>query len=148
MAKPSSLSFTLVFDSGCGPCTRFRNAVKFLDTRRRMEYLGLDEADREGILDAVDPGRRHRSFHLVSPGGRVWSGSDALPQLAALLPGGFLPSRALAACPPVHRSAAFVYGVFSSLHDSASCAQAPEGAVRPGRSERVRPSSSPIGFLS
>ncbi|MDG6909429.1 MAG: DUF393 domain-containing protein [Nitrososphaerota archaeon] len=120
----------LVYDAACGPCTRFKDGVKFLDARRRMDYLGLAEADMTGRLEPVDPVRRYRSFHLVSPEGRVWSGADALPQLAALLPGGFPLSRALAMCPPARSLAAFVYGVFSRLHDSGSCTLGSGGALK------------------
>ena len=127
----------LAYDSGCGPCTRFRNVVEFLDAKHRMRYVGLAEADRGGVLDAVDPGRRHRSFHLISPAGKVWSGPSAFPELASLLPGGLLLSRALATCPPLFSFAALVYGAFSRLHDSGSCGYAPGGATPSGRTSGV-----------
>ena len=122
--------YSLAYDSDCGPCTRFRNAVAFLDAHRRMEYIGLDAADREGKLDPVDPERRRASFLLVTPDGRVWSGARALPRLAALLPGGALLSAALD-CPPVFSAAAFAYSAFSRLHGAGACSYSPVGSGRP-----------------
>ena len=122
------VKLTLVYDADCGPCTKFRGAVGFLDPGRRMGYAGLAEAEREGLLDAVPRGRRRSSFHLVGPPGEVLSGADALPALLAQLPGGPLSSAALARCPPAFASAAFVYGVFSRLHGTGRCGKAPRGA--------------------
>ena len=113
---------TLVYDSDCGPCTRFRDVVGFLDAQNVMGYLGLDEAERAGILDRIPPSRRHRSFHLVTDGGDAWSGAEALAPLAALLPGGAPLSFILSRSPRASSCAAFVYGVFSRLHDAGSCA--------------------------
>ena len=114
------MGFTLVYDTWCGPCTRFRNVVGFLDAKKNLRYVGLKEADLSGILDRVPWARRHRSFHLVSPSGNVLSGADALPELLSLLPAGKVPSMALES-PMVLGLAAFAYSVLSRLHDSGSC---------------------------
>ena len=128
---PLGMRYVLVYDADCGPCTRFRKAVEFLDTKGRMGYMGLAEADRAGVLDSVSPGRRRRSFHLASPSGTVWSAADALAPLCALLPGGRPLSAALAMCPPVSSMASFVYGAFSRLHDAGSCGYRPGGPREP-----------------
>ena len=138
------MRYLLVYDDGCGPCTRFRDAVDLLDAARRLDYAGLEEADRSGRLDPVPPSRRHRSFHLVSPRGQVWSGASALPPLAALLPGGRATSSALRV-PPVFSAAAFVYATFSRLHDSGSCAYAQGCAARePAVSTSISTSTGPL----
>ena len=124
--------YALVYDTGCGPCTTFKDAVALLDAGRRMRYVGLRDADRLGFLDPVDPARRHRSFHLVSPEGEVWSGADALPRLLALLPGGRPVSWAISNSPPLSSATRFVYAVFSRLHDSGACGY-PGVAFRQGR---------------
>ena len=115
---------TLAYGSDCGPCTRFRNAVEFLDARKAIRYVGLDEAEREGILDRMPLERRRRSFHLVSGDGRWYSGSEALAPLLALLPGGSTFAFVMSRSSPISRCAAFLYGVFSRLHDAGSCASA------------------------
>ncbi|MDG7007177.1 MAG: DUF393 domain-containing protein [Nitrososphaerota archaeon] len=114
------MKYLLVYDDRCGPCTRFRNVVELLDARRRLDYAGLDEAERSGSLGPVPAPRRSRSFHLVSPDGRVWSGESAFPHLAALVSGGRVLSEAMKV-PPVFAATSFVYSVFSRLHDSGYC---------------------------
>ena len=115
------MRYILVYDSDCGPCSRFRDAVGFLDPRHRMGYLGLDEAEGLGLLSTVPPARRRRSFHLVSDEGGVASGSAALARLASQLPGGSLTSLAVGANPALSRAAGFVYAALSRLHDAGSC---------------------------
>ena len=112
---------TLVYDADCGPCTRFKRIIGFLDARRTLRFASLVDADNRGLLDTVPAARRHRSFHLVSPQGKVDSGANALPGLVALLPAGRLTSEAIDSSPLIFRSVAFVYSVFSRLHDSGSC---------------------------
>ena len=118
--------YSLVYDSDCGPCTRFRNAVGFLDAKGRMEYMGLEEAEGAGKLDPVEKERRWASFHLVSPEGDVWSGASALPRVAALLPCGG-PVSAFLGSRPVFPVASFVYSALSRLHDAGSCSFRPAG---------------------
>jgi predicted DCC family thiol-disulfide oxidoreductase YuxK len=119
------MGYVLAYDSDCGPCTRFKRGVEFLDARRRISYLGLEEADRSGFLASIPPARRHRSFHLISTGGSVWSGAEALPPLASILPGGAGLSFVLERNPLAFDCASFVYGVFSRLHESGSCNSPP-----------------------
>jgi hypothetical protein len=90
-----------------------------------MDYIGLDEADRSGLLEQVPLARRHRSFHLVAPSGRIWSGAEALPKLIGILPGGKVPSVAISKVPPLTSATGFVYGVFSRRHDSGACGYNP-----------------------
>ncbi|MDE1858807.1 MAG: DUF393 domain-containing protein [Thaumarchaeota archaeon] len=116
--------FVLAYDSDCGPCTRFRRAVEFLDSRKALTYLGLDQAEAAGLLNHIPQNRRHRSFHLVASDGRVWSGAEALAPLASQLPGGRPFSFIVGTDPLAYRCAAFVYSTFSRLHDGGSCAYA------------------------
>ncbi|MDE1854160.1 MAG: DUF393 domain-containing protein [Thaumarchaeota archaeon] len=135
--------YTLVYDADCGPCTRFRKAVGFLDARDRIRFVGLNEADSSGLLEGLHPALRHRSFHLIGPSGKIWSGAEALPPLAALLPGGSPFAIVLGSSPIAFKSAAFVYSVFSRLHDTGSCSYAPGGSG--GKGDRI--SGGPHRFL-
>lgn len=117
------MSSSVVYDSGCGPCTAFRRAVGFLDPEKSIRFLGISDAERSGLLSSVPHELRWRSFHVVSPTGEVRSGADALSAVAGLLPGGGLASRALASVPPVSRSVAFAYLALSRLHGRGSCRQ-------------------------
>ena len=111
----------LVYDQDCGSCSRFKRIVNFLDRNRALDYLSLGEADEQGLLDPVPKSNRHRSFHLVYPGGRVISGSAAVPELISLLPSGRVASFLIVSAPGGKRIVNLVYSTFSRLHDSGSC---------------------------
>jgi predicted DCC family thiol-disulfide oxidoreductase YuxK len=115
------MGYTIVYDSGCGPCTTFRNVVGFLDASYRMEYVGLVEAEEGRKLSSIPPDLRHRSFHLIADDGSVLSGAQALPALFSQLPCGGLVSAAMKSSPLVSRSAGFVYSTLARLHDRGSC---------------------------
>jgi predicted DCC family thiol-disulfide oxidoreductase YuxK len=129
----------LVYDKDCGNCTRFKRIVNTLDAHRRLDYLSLTEADENGLLDPVPRARRHRSFHLIYPEGRVISGSAAVPELISLLPSGrsasFLMRRALGGKKVVN----LIYSTFSRLHDSGSCSYPDASGFRQDEGGRILP---------
>lgn len=118
------MKFLPVYDSDCGPCGRFKEIISFLDTRGRMDFMGLLEADREDLLDGVPVPRRHRSFHLLPPGGAAESGPSALPDLIALLPAGRILSKMIKLSTSLSSATNFVYSVFARRHDSGACTHA------------------------
>ena len=111
----------LVYDKDCGSCSLFKRIVNSLDGNRTLDYLSLGEADEQGLLNPVPKSRRHRSFHLVYPGGRVTSGSAAVPELISLLPFGRVASFLIVSAPGGKRIVNLIYSTFSRLHDSGSC---------------------------
>ena len=111
----------LVYDKDCGNCTRFKRIVNRLDAHKRLDYLSLVEADEHGLLDPVPRSMRHRSFHLIYPGGRVISGSAAVPELISLLPSGRAASLFIRKAPGGREIVNLIYSMFSRLHDSGSC---------------------------
>lgn len=115
----------LAYDAECGPCSRFKALVRFLDARGRLEFASLREADEAGELSGVEPSLRYRSFHLVSSGREARSGAEALmPLLRVLLPRGERLTRALEAAPGFSRAVTFGYATLSRLHDTGSCGAA------------------------
>jgi predicted DCC family thiol-disulfide oxidoreductase YuxK len=127
------MSYVLLYDADCGPCTRFRKAIEFFDSHRHIRYLSLIEGDERGFLAEVPINLRHRSFHLISPDGAVLSGADALPTLIGLLPTGRLASRFIVRAPGGLTTMAFVYSVFSRLHGTGSCSYSPSNRTGPSR---------------
>jgi predicted DCC family thiol-disulfide oxidoreductase YuxK len=132
----STQDFLLAYDASCGPCSRFKAIVEFLDAKRRIGFVSLDMADRSGVIEGISPSLRYRSFHLVrspvSPvkGEGIRSGSDALlPLLRLLIPGGTIASRIVEATPGANGAISFAYSVFSRVHDAGSC----EPKARPDR---------------
>ena len=136
--KRTSMSqYILAYDADCGPCTRFKESVDFLDTHRRLRFVSLEEADSGGILDRVPQEVRHRSFHLVAPDGAVLSGAYAIPTLVSLLPTGGFASRLMASAPGGLRTVMFVYQTFSRLHDAGSCNYEPGTGPSSGELKRL-----------
>jgi predicted DCC family thiol-disulfide oxidoreductase YuxK len=113
--------FILVYDANCGPCTRFKQVVQFLDAHRSLRFESLTQADDEYLLDGVPGHERHGSFHLVSPRGEVLSGAQAIPTLIAQLPLGRQVSILMTGVPGGVRALSFAYRVFSRLHGAGSC---------------------------
>ncbi len=109
----------LVYDKDCGNCSRLKRIVNSLDAHRRLDCLSLVEADESGLLDSVPRSRRHRSFHLIYPGGRVISGSAAVAELVSL-------------------------PMFSRLHDSGSCSYPDASGFQEHDSGRIPPKRSAL----
>ena len=88
MQTGSSSKYILAYDADCGPCTRFRQIVEILDKYERIDFISLTKAVQEGLLDKFPVHKRYLSFHLIFPKGDAKSGSEALLELIAILPGG------------------------------------------------------------
>ncbi len=114
-------NYLLVYDANCGPCSRFKRIIDWFDIYDHLKYLSLMDADERGFLDSIPKDRRHTSFHLIFRGGRIESGSNAIPYLAALLPLGREVSFLIRTAPLGRRMIDFVYSTLSRLHDTGSC---------------------------
>lgn len=79
-------NYVMVYDADCGPCTRFKDAISFLDIHNRIDFIPLIEADRIGFLNQIPRSLRFKSFHLISPAGEIRSGDNAVIDLIGLLP--------------------------------------------------------------
>lgn len=117
--------FVLAYDASCEPCSRFKEALDFLDPRGRISFVSLTEADRSGLLTGMPQPARFASFHLLrSTGGGAgslesWSGAEALfPLIRLLSPFGAAFSRFLEAAPGGRAAATFAYSRISKLHRS------------------------------
>jgi predicted DCC family thiol-disulfide oxidoreductase YuxK len=117
--------YHLVYDADCTLCSRFKRVVDFLDKHEKLDYVSLREAEACGLLDSIPNGRRHSSFHLVSPKGKVTSGSQAIPELVRLLPSGTIVSFLISHFPKAERILNFLYSTISRLHDSGNCSYDP-----------------------
>jgi len=111
----------LAYDADCGPCTRFKRLVEFIDARNRVDFISLIEADESGLLDEIPRSARHASFHLILPSGKLLNGPAAIPSLIKLLPLGRATSKIITSAPGGPRLISFVYAGFSRLHDRGSC---------------------------
>ena len=117
-----SPKYVLAYDADCGPCTKFSHAVDILDRYQKIDFISLTRADKEGLLDKIPASRRYTSFHLILPNREeVKSGSDAVVELIAILPGGKVISPVINYFPGGKQIVHFIYTRFSRLHDGGSC---------------------------
>jgi predicted DCC family thiol-disulfide oxidoreductase YuxK len=113
--------YVMVYDADCGPCTRFKDVISILDRHKRIDFIPLIEADRVGFLNQIPQSLRFKSFHLITHGGEIRSGEDALIDLIELLPIGRTISKIIISIPYGIQIIKFIYSKFSRLHDSSSC---------------------------
>ena len=121
MQTGSSSKYILAYDANCGPCTKFKRIVDILDKYEKIDFISLTKADQEGLLDKIPVNKRYKSFHLIFPNGDAKSGSDALLELIAILPGGKIISPIINYFPGGKKAVVFIYKSFSRLHDRGSC---------------------------
>jgi predicted DCC family thiol-disulfide oxidoreductase YuxK len=121
MQTGSSSKYILAYDANCGPCTKFKRIVDILDKYERIDFSSLTKADQEGLLDKIPVHQRYKSFHHIFPKGDAKSGSEALLELIAILPGGKIISPIINYFPGGKRTVEFIYKRFSRLHDRGSC---------------------------
>jgi len=119
----------LAYDADCGPCSKFRAVVGFLDARRHIDFVDIEDADRSGLLDGVPQARRYASFHIVARHGiaagtnGVASGSSAILHLVwALSPPA---SRLVRRVSSLEAALRFGYSALSRLHRGCSASQGP-----------------------
>jgi len=121
-AESLTSKYVLAYDADCGPCTKFSHAVDILDTYQKIYFIPLTIADKKGLLDKIPASSRYKSFHLILPNiGEVKSGSDALIELIAILPGGRVISPIINYFPGGKQIVHFIYTRLSRLHDRGSC---------------------------
>jgi predicted DCC family thiol-disulfide oxidoreductase YuxK len=88
-------SWTVLYDADCGFCRWSLGLILRADRRRRLRPVALQSAEANALAPDLSPAERMTSWHLISPTGTRRSAGDALPALAALLPGGRLGALAL-----------------------------------------------------
>jgi predicted DCC family thiol-disulfide oxidoreductase YuxK len=120
-ANPTSSKYILAYDANCGPCTKFKRIVDILDKYEIIDFISLTKADQEGLLAKIPVHKRYKSFHLIFPKGDAKSGSEALLELIAILPGGKIISPIINYFPGGKKAVGFIYKRFSRLHDRGSC---------------------------
>lgn len=120
-AKSSPSRYILAYDADCGPCIRFMHIVNSLDKYEKIDFISLTVADQQGLLDRISAPLRYKSFHLILPNGQAKSGSVALLELIAILPGGKMISPIINYFPGGKLAVRFIYNRFSKLHNSGSC---------------------------
>ena len=89
----------MLYDEDCGFCRWGVDRLLRLDRRHELEAVPIQRAEGGELLSKMTPGERLGSWHVRSPGGRIWSGGEAVPVVLRLLPGGKGPASVAARFP-------------------------------------------------
>jgi predicted DCC family thiol-disulfide oxidoreductase YuxK len=98
----------ILFDNDCGFCRWSLSKLLAWDRHGRLRPVALQSEQADDVLMGMDRERKMASWHLVAPDGRTYSGGDAVPHLARLLPAG-APIAALASAFPRTTGRAYLW---------------------------------------
>jgi predicted DCC family thiol-disulfide oxidoreductase YuxK len=93
------VGWIVLYDRDCGFCRWGIDRLLRLDRRHELEAVPIQRAEGGELLSSMTPDERLESWHVRSPGGRIWSGGEAVPVILRLLPGGKGPASAAARFP-------------------------------------------------
>jgi predicted DCC family thiol-disulfide oxidoreductase YuxK len=77
---------TLIYDGECGICQSAVARLKRWDREQILHYVPFQDAARVARFGIALP-KLAAAMHLILPGGRVYPGADAVPELLRLFPG-------------------------------------------------------------
>lgn len=78
----------ILYDADCTFCRWSTARILAWDRRGRLRPVALQDPEADRLLPGMEPEDRMRSWHLVTPDGRIYSAGAAVPPLLRLLPGG------------------------------------------------------------
>lgn len=78
----------LFYDANCPFCRWSMAKILQWDRQGRIRPVALQDPEADRLLPDMDEETRMKSWHLVTPDGRVRSAGAAAPSLFRLLPGG------------------------------------------------------------
>jgi predicted DCC family thiol-disulfide oxidoreductase YuxK len=78
----------LFYDRDCPFCRWATTKILAWDRRGRIRPVTLQDPEADRLLPGMDEDTKMKSWHLVTPDGRVHSAGAAAPPLFRLLPGG------------------------------------------------------------
>lgn len=77
---------TVLYDGECPICLRAVRQLKRLDSRRTLTFIPAQDPEVPQRFPFISPEALESSMHLVTPGGEVREGADALESILGLLP--------------------------------------------------------------
>lgn len=142
MAEQNGPARTVLYDGGCGLCSRVVEVLRRLDRRRRVAFLDVN-ADWETIAPRYPQLSREaclRDIHIVDRNGRIRTGFAAYRSLAWVLPAAWfaIPFLYIPGVPIIGQR---VYRYIADHRGRDTCAL-PQGGT-PARPETSRRGSTP-----
>lgn len=111
--------YVLLFDRDCGICRTFGRWIAGVDIRRRIRFQSIQGAG--SLLRDIPQERVLDAFHMVSPGGRVSTGGDAVPTLIEAFPIGAGFARILRGSTALMSAVHGGYGFLTRFRDRLVC---------------------------
>jgi predicted DCC family thiol-disulfide oxidoreductase YuxK len=121
----ASREYVLLFDRDCGICSSFSRWIRALDLRRRIRLRTIQSS--RDLLREIPEDRILDAFHVVSPGGHVTTGGEAVPALIEALPMGAGFGRILRNSPPLMSQVHVFYEFLTHFRERLVCAVEPVG---------------------
>lgn len=78
---------TVIYDSECTLCVRFRKALELIDIKKDVSFLSLHDPKTFISYPELNKEDCEESIHLVKQTGEVLVAGDALSYLITILPG-------------------------------------------------------------
>lgn len=142
MAEQHEPARTVLYDGGCGLCSRVVEVLRRLDRRRQVEFLDVN-GDWETIARRYPQLTREAcllDIHIVDRDSRIRTGFAAYRSLAWVLPAAWfaIPFLYIPGVPIIGQR---VYRYIADHRDRDTCALPPSGT--PARPEPIRRVSTP-----
>ena len=120
--------YLLLFDRDCGICSALGRWVHAADFRHRIQLRSI-QSSRE-LLHSLPEEQVFGAFHMVSPGGELTTGGDAVPSLLEALPMGAGLGRILRRSPGLMVGVHAAYGFLTRFRAALVCSLAPAGTSK------------------
>lgn len=83
----SDFKCSVIYDSKCTLCLRFKKALELIDHQKDVEFLPLYSPNVYLRYPQLSQEQCEKEVHLVSESGDILRGSDAVAYLVKILPG-------------------------------------------------------------
>ncbi len=77
----------LLYDSECGLCNRFKKALEFLDTKKRIEFRSIHETEVYVQYPELDKDHCLDEIHLIDKNKKIYRGGEVIEFLIKIYPG-------------------------------------------------------------
>ena len=82
--------WTVVYDGQCKVCGRLVTLLRKWDTRKELEVIPFQNTTVLDRFPWIPAASYAEAMQLIGPGGRTWSGGEAIEQLLKILPYGIV----------------------------------------------------------
>ena len=78
---------TLLYDSECTLCVRFKKALEYLDSESQLDFKSIYDSSVYMSYPELDEERCKEIIHLIDCEGRVYRGGEVMTFLLNIFPG-------------------------------------------------------------